>query len=142
MCYTEWSPCHFKYPPAPIHIHHIIIDYILYPAVSISVCFVTINLYCLMSSHLLPWLPHPLQCDSCQSVLRVYTSVSILFAYVVHKITHISKITWHLCFPLWFISLAIIHSRSIHAIAKNKNSLKPIVTKTALHWHKNTHADQ
>ena len=42
--------------------------------------------------------------------------------YFIHQIPHIGETIWHLPFSDWFISLSIIISRSIHAVAKGKSS--------------------
>ena len=45
-----------------------------------------------------------------------------LSVYFVHQIPHTEKIIWYLSCSDWLISLSIIVSRSIHAVAKGKIS--------------------
>ena len=66
--------------------------------------------------------PSIIPSDSCQFVPFVHTSVSIVFFYFVHKIQHISEMIRYLPFSDWLISLSLILSRSIHAVAKGKVS--------------------
>ena len=45
-----------------------------------------------------------------------------LFVYFVLLIAHVCEIIWYLSFSVWFISLSIIPSRSIHVVANGKTS--------------------
>ena len=45
------------------------------------------------------------------------------FDFFFFYIPCISKIIWYLCFSVWFISLNIIPSRSMHVVTKGKISL-------------------
>ena len=68
-------------------------------------------------------VPLPLLSEMYQSIPCVHTSVSTLFVNLfVHWIPHIIEIIWYLSSCDRLISLSIIISRSIHAIAKGKVS--------------------
>ena len=43
-----------------------------------------------------------------------------LLVQFVHQIPHMSEIIWYLFFSDWLLSLSIMFSRSIHAVAKGK----------------------
>ena len=74
-------------------------------------------------SYFSPGSPNSFPSVSCESVLCVYESVSILFlSFLLHQILHISEIIGYMSFSDWLISLSIIFSRSIHAVAKGKIS--------------------
>ena len=66
-----------------------------------------------------PTTPYPL---TAVRQFSIYESVSILLVYFVHKIPHMSEIIRYLPFSIWLISLSIILSRFIHAVAKGKIS--------------------
>ena len=76
---------------------------------------------------LLP-LPSPSPPTSCLPVavslshLSMPLFLSCLLVYIVHQILHISEIIRYLSFSDWLISLRIIVSRSIHAVAEGKIS--------------------
>ena len=79
-----------------------------------------------------PWLPcpcYPLYPSPLSPLVIVslfFTSMSLvvfcLLAYFVDYISRIGEMIWHLSFTTWLISLSIMLSGSIHAVAKGRSS--------------------
>ena len=68
-------------------------------------------------------IPFPTPPGSCQSVSCFHACGSVLFiSLFCHQIPLIGEIIWYLSFTIWFTSLSMILSRSIHAIAKGRSS--------------------
>ena len=64
-----------------------------------------------------------LSSDSCQSVLCIYESVSVLFVSLYCSLDPTYQwFIWYLPFSDWLMSLSIILPRSSHAVAKGKIS--------------------
>ena len=83
--------------------------------------FVPINF-----SHLFHSSPYTLSWQS--PICCLYLWICFCFVMLVHLIFFflipcISKIIWYLCFSVWFISLSIIPSRSMHVVTNGKISL-------------------
>ena len=62
--------------------------------------------------------PHPAKLSACP--LSMSLSLFCLLIQFVHLMPHMSEIIWYLTFSDWLISLSIIFSRSIHAIAEGR----------------------
>jgi len=79
--------------------------------------FIPLNL-----PHLFHLSLYPHSSGNCLFVLCIYEFVSVvmfihLFCFLD---SHISEIIWYLSFSVWFISLSIILSRSIHVVTNGK----------------------
>ena len=70
-----------------------------------------------------PIIPLPLLSGYCQFVLYFNVSGSILLACLFcDYVPLIAEIIWYLSFTVWLISLGIMPSSSIHAVAKVRSS--------------------
>ena len=76
-----------------------------------------------------PQPPSPEQPPTLSAVSMIFIceSVSILLVHFVHWVPHMSEIIWYLSFSDWIISLSILFSRSIHAVAKGKISFFSLI---------------
>ena len=114
LCYQ--SPLHFSLcppPPSPTHSS-------VHPHIIVPVHESWINVLWLIPSPLNPIL---LPSRPTTSVPYIYASVSISFiSLLCSYIPQIIEIMWYLFFTDGLISLRIIFSRSIHAVAKSKSS--------------------
>ena len=61
----------------------------------------------------------PLLRGGCQPAVSPVLFLFCLLVQFVHQIQHVSEITCYL-FSAWLISLSVMFSRSIHAVAKGK----------------------
>ena len=80
------------------------------------VCTYEFLYFCVILSPFSPSPPNPLSSDSCQSLLCIYASVSILVVRLFCSLDSTYKeIIWYMSLSERLISLGIIPSRSIHA---------------------------
>ena len=75
---------------------------------------------CPLSFFLFPPSPnhHPSTLSACP--LSISLSLFCLLVQFIHLMPHMSEIIWYLSLSDWLISLSIIFSRSIHAIAEGR----------------------
>ena len=132
LCHTSSSHCvvcspptgkslsTIAYPPALLYLSHFPFHLTIITLLSAS--FLFICLFLLNPSTFFHPAPKPTFPDSCQSVLCIYESVSILFVTLFCSLN--STYEWN-HMVLVFLSLAyisIILSRSIQAVTKGKIS--------------------
>ena len=80
--------------------------------------------YLMTLSLLSPVTPTPLPSGYCQCIVFFFNVSSyILLACFLDQPPLTGEIIWYLSFNAWFISLSIMFSSSIHAIAKSRSSL-------------------
>ena len=114
--------CH-KFSPLPSSIHPTSHSHSQVPHHCLCVCIIHT---CSLSSFF-PFFP-PISLSlftsgHYQSVSCFHACGSVLFiSLFCHQIPLIGEIIWYLSFTIWFTSLSMILSRSIHAIAKGRSS--------------------
>ena len=73
-------------------------------------------------SPLLPMIPSPLITVSVFLISMSLVVFCLLFVVVVDYVPVKGEITWYLSLTAWLISLSIMLSSSIHAVAKGRSS--------------------